>query len=193
MTNEIKNMSQAQRILNAAFKCVASEGYANVSMRNIADEAGVVLSQLNYYYKNKEGLFIAIIKDLSKDYLKEIENKLKEGESAKERIYILIEYFQNMLRDTPELFKTFFDLTSMSLWSPTLQKLQNELFNDMANSIEKYIIREFSDKEKFRCSSSKALSRMMLGTLFGTSIQVILAEEKEEMINSLLTLKVLFE
>ncbi|MDK2800457.1 MAG: hypothetical protein PWQ70_2076 [Clostridiales bacterium] len=191
MPNELENMNQAQKILNASFKCISARGYANVSLRDIADEAGVVLSQLNYYYKNKEGLFIEIVKTLARQYLNEIEDNLKKGKSEKERITYLIKYFQEMLRKNPELFKLLFDLTSMALWSASLKELLNDLFNSLAGLIEKYIINDFSDKEKFK--SPIILSRMMLGTLFGTSIQVILANEKEDMIDSLSTLKVLFE
>lgn len=191
MPNELENMNQAQKILNAAFKCISARGYANVSLRDIADEAGVVLSQLNYYYKNKEGLFIEIVKTLARQYLNEIEDNLKKGKSEKERITYLIKYFQEMLRKNPELFKLLFDLTSMALWSASLKELLNDLFNSLAGLIEKYIVNDFSDKEKFK--SPITLSRMMLGTLFGTSIQVILANEKEDMIDSLSTLKVLFE
>jgi len=54
---ETNEQTQSGKILLAAYSCISTSGYANVSMRNIADEAGVVLSQLNYYYKNKEGLF----------------------------------------------------------------------------------------------------------------------------------------
>jgi len=191
MPNESENINQAQKILNAAFKCISVRGYANVSLRDIADEAGVVLSQLNYYYKNKEGLFTKIVKTLSQQYLNEIENNLKKGKSEKERITCLIEYFQKVLRKTPEFFKLLFDLTSMALWSTSLKELQNDLFNSLANLIEKYIINDFPNKEKYK--SSKTLSRMILGTLFGTSMQVILSNENEEMIDSLSTLEILFE
>jgi AcrR family transcriptional regulator len=193
MPNELENMNQAQKILNAAFKCISAKGYANVSLRDVADEAGVVLSQLNYYYKNKEGLFTEIVKTLAQQYLNEIEDNLKKGKSEKERIACLIEYFQGMLRKNPELFKLLFDLTSMALWSTSLKELLNDLFNSLAGLIEKYIISDFFNKEKFKYQSSITLSRMMLGTLFGTSIQVMLANGKEDMIDSLSTLKILFE
>ncbi|MEA4848329.1 MAG: TetR/AcrR family transcriptional regulator [Clostridiaceae bacterium] len=193
MPNESENMNQAQKILNAAFKCIAERGYANVSLRDIADEAGVVLSQLNYYYKNKEGLFVEIVKTLARQYLNEIEDNLKKGRSEKERIACLIKYFQEMLRKNPELFKLLFDLTSMALWSDILKELLNDLFNSVVGLIEKYVFIDFSDKERFKYKSPVILSRMMLGTLFGTSIQVMLADRNEDMIDSLSTLKILFE
>jgi len=108
MNEKPNEASQSQRILYAAFKCISTKGYANVSLRDIADEAGVVLSQLNYYYKNKEGLFTEVVKMLAQQYLREIEDILKNGESKNEKIACLIKYFQEMLRNNPELFKLLF-------------------------------------------------------------------------------------
>ncbi|WP_152643778.1 TetR family transcriptional regulator [Paenibacillus terrae] len=36
----------------AAFKCISTEGYTNVSMCDVTEEAGVLLNQLNYYFKD---------------------------------------------------------------------------------------------------------------------------------------------
>ncbi|WP_291632850.1 TetR/AcrR family transcriptional regulator [Clostridium sp.] len=193
MNNEFENVSQPERILNAAFICISSKGYANVSLRDIAGEAGVVLSQLNYYYKNKEGLFTEVIKMLAGQYLSEIEENLKNGQSENEKISCLIKYFQGMLRNNPNLFKILFDLTSMALWSVPLKELVNNLFNSLSSLIEKYIVNNHSNKEKFKSYSSKALSKMVLGTLFGTSIQIILAHGEEDMFDSLSASQVIFE
>lgn len=87
MNEKTNEASQAQRILNAAFKCILSKGYANVSLRDIAEEAGVALSQLNYYYNNKEGLLVEVVRMLAKKYLHEIEDNLKKGELPDEKVY----------------------------------------------------------------------------------------------------------
>ncbi|SMC21970.1 transcriptional regulator, TetR family [Clostridium acidisoli DSM 12555] len=193
VNNQSINMSQSEKILNSAFKCIATKGYANVSLRDIADEAGVVLSQLNYYYKNKEGLFTEVVKMLSLKYLNEIEDTLKNGKSKSEKISSLIKYFQQMLNKNPELFKIFYDMTSMALWSTYLKDLLNDLFNKLTFLIEKYVINTDHYKEKFKEYSSSALSRMILGTLFGTSVQVILADsEKKDIAESLGVLRAVF-
>lgn len=49
MQNSTDHTNPAQKILLAAYDCLSTRGYANVTMRNIADEAGVALSQLTYY------------------------------------------------------------------------------------------------------------------------------------------------
>ncbi|NLI92525.1 MAG: TetR/AcrR family transcriptional regulator [Peptococcaceae bacterium] len=193
MAEEINDNPQSQKILNAAFACISKKGYANVSLRDIADEAGVVLSQLNYYYKNKEGLFNEVVKRLAQQYLIEIEAKLKNGESKKEKIACLMKYFQEMLKNKPELFKLLFDLSSMALWSASLRELLNNLFNDVAKLIETNIFHQsITDKENFQ-EHSAALSRIMLGAIIGTSIQVMLAWGQVDMMDSLSTIPVLFE
>ena len=42
------NSSVSQKILDAAYRCIAQKGYARASLRDIAEDAGVALSQLNY-------------------------------------------------------------------------------------------------------------------------------------------------
>jgi AcrR family transcriptional regulator len=193
MSNETENMNQSQRIINATFKCISLKGYANVSLRDIADDAGVVLSQLNYYYKNKEGLFTEVIKMLAQQYLKEVEGRLKKSESANEGISSLINYFEEMLSKTPELFKLLFDLTNMALWSIPLKELLHNLFNDITDLIEKHIINKFPDKGRFKNYSSEILSRMVLGSLFGISVQVMLANGEYDTTGSLSAIQVLFK
>ncbi|BAH08121.1 TetR/AcrR family transcriptional regulator [Clostridium kluyveri] len=192
MTNEVENVSQSQRILNAAFNCIALKGYANVSLRDIADEAGVVLSQLNYYYKNKEGLFTEIIKVLSKKYLTEIEQELIKGNTAVEKLTNIINYFRKILAEQPELFKVLYDITGMALWSSTFITLVKNLYINLSDMIEKYIVRDYFGENNKKRYSLEALSKMILGTLIGTAIQSVLNPE-ESMDESLNAIKIIFE
>lgn len=175
----MRNENQAKKILISAFQCISSKGYANVSLRDIAEHAGVVLSQLNYYYKNKEGLFTEVIKALSNKYLTEIEEVLKKGNSSKERLSQVISYFDNILREHPELFKVLYEITGMALWSSVFRDLIQTLYKNLSNLIEKYIIATYIDEKKLVNCSSEALSRMILGTLVGTATQIILNPGKD--------------
>ncbi|NLO97931.1 MAG: TetR/AcrR family transcriptional regulator [Peptococcaceae bacterium] len=192
MKTKANEVSQSQRILKAAIKCIAKKGYANASLRDIADEAGVVLSQLNYYYNNKQGLFVEVVKRLSQQYLSEIENILQQGETKREKTAALTEYFQKILKDNPELFKLLFDLSSMALWSDPLRELIDNFFQEVAMLIEKYILQSKWQEDKRLKKYSRAVSRIMLGAMIGTSIQVVLAVDKEELMDSLNAIQVIF-
>jgi AcrR family transcriptional regulator len=193
MNNEIKKMNQSQKILLAAFECISSKGYANVSLRDIADEAGVVLSQLNYYYKNKEGLFTEVIKMMMQKYLQEAENNLRNGTTAKEKISSLIMYFQGMLEENPKLFRLLYDFTGMALWSVSFSKLLHNLFEDLANLIEKHVLNNIPVKSNLRGYTSKSIARMLFGAMFGTAIQVILDPQDKKLPEALKAIELVFE
>jgi AcrR family transcriptional regulator len=193
MDSETEKLTQSQKILTAAFNCISTKGYANVSLRDIADEAGVVLSQLNYYYKNKEGLFTEVIKTAIQMYLQEIENNLQKGTTIKEKMSFLTKYFRKMLIETPELFRLLYDFIGMSMWSDSFSKLLRQLFQDLSDLIEKNILMNISINGKFMGYSPKIIARMIIGALFGITIQSILDPEKETLSDALNLIPVVFE
>ncbi|SNX53918.1 TetR/AcrR family transcriptional regulator [Thermoanaerobacterium sp. RBIITD] len=166
----MEEKTQAQKILDAAYNCISSKGYANVSLREIADEAGVVLSQLNYYFGNKEGLFAEVIKIMINKYMKEIVKALRKGESAKEKLLSIINFFREMLKNNPELFRMLYDLTGLSIWSTSFNDLLKELFNGISELIEENILSKTTLNGSLKGYSSKSIARMILGAMFGTAI-----------------------
>ena len=55
-----KQESTKDNIRTSTFRLLAKRGYANISMRDIAAEAGVALSQIAYYYHSKDTLISAV-------------------------------------------------------------------------------------------------------------------------------------
>jgi len=191
MNNELKKANQSERILQTAFECISSKGYANVSMRDIADEAGVALSQLTYHYKNKDGLLTEVIKMMIQKYLIEVEEHLRKGVTPKEKLSDLITYFQEVLEENPKLFKMFYDFTSMSLWSAQFSNLLRNLFDNLVNLIEKYVLDDIPLKSNLRTYTPKSIARMLLGALFGTAIQVILDPQEKKLPEALNAIELL--
>jgi AcrR family transcriptional regulator len=185
MEKRIEKTSQSQKILQTAFQCLSTRGYANVSMRDIADEAGVALSQLNYYYKNKEGLFTEVVKMMMHQYLHEVEEKLKSTKNAKEKIASLVKYFNELIRKNPELLRLFIDFTAQSLWLPSFRRQLKNLFADLSEMIEKSILAGTVINKNLREYSSRSVAKLVLGALYGTSIQIMLDSDEDKAFDSL--------
>jgi AcrR family transcriptional regulator len=72
-----KTLDARERLLETAIGMFAQKGYAGTSVREIAEQAGVSKPVLYYYFKSKEGLFLAILEmaeDLQKQLLAEVLN-----------------------------------------------------------------------------------------------------------------------
>jgi AcrR family transcriptional regulator len=59
VANAVATDTRAQ-ILEAAGRRLLADGYAGLSTRKVADEAGVPLSQLHYHFGSKQGLILAL-------------------------------------------------------------------------------------------------------------------------------------
>jgi len=51
----------AEKIIEAARERVLADGYAALSTRRVADQAGVPLSQIHYHFGGKQGLVLALL------------------------------------------------------------------------------------------------------------------------------------
>lgn len=186
-------VKQSEIILDAAYNCISSKGYANVSMREIANEAGVALSQLHYYFGSKKELFREIIKKMMEKYLLEVESHLKKGETSKEKFSSLVMFFQEMLTHNQELFCLLYDLTGLALWSDSFRDLLSTLFKELSNMIEEFILNNSPLLENLKMYSSEKLARAILGAMFGVGIQVLLDPNDEGIIDSLNAIQIIFD
>ncbi len=60
-TTTQSSVATRERILDRAERLFAEHGFAGTSVRRLAEEAGVVLSSMNYHFGSKQALFQAVI------------------------------------------------------------------------------------------------------------------------------------
>ncbi|MDR0506734.1 MAG: TetR/AcrR family transcriptional regulator [Dysgonamonadaceae bacterium] len=69
---EAIDASTEEKIKNAARTVFQKKGYAATRTRDIAEEAGINLALLNYYFRSKEKLFEIIMFETIQDFIKDI-------------------------------------------------------------------------------------------------------------------------
>ena len=171
-------VNPSRKILSTAIACLSEKGYANVSMRDIASESGVALSQLTYYFKNKEGLFTEVIHEMMAQYLQEMEDTMKSAVGAKAKTASLISYFKDLVKEKPKLLRLFIDFTAQSLWVPSFREQVDHLFCRLTEMIEENILKDTEMSANLDGYSSASIARYILGALYGTSIQIMLGSDK---------------
>lgn len=75
-----------QRLLDAALQLFSSKGYAATSVRELVEAAGVTKPVLYYYFKNKEGLYLALMEDALGDFFQVAEQARTAPGCVTERI-----------------------------------------------------------------------------------------------------------
>lgn len=76
--------SRRQALMNAAIKLFAQNGFDGVSVREIADEAKVNVSLVNYYFSGKEGLYKACLQEFGQSNVDAARRVLKPAKACEE-------------------------------------------------------------------------------------------------------------
>lgn len=107
--NEMKNntdkeLSTEEKIIAAARKLFTQKGFSATKTRDIAEEAGINLALLNYYFRSKQNLFQIIIEEKFNQLFGVINPILSNNEiSLEEKIETLVTNYTNMLLGNDDL------------------------------------------------------------------------------------------
>lgn len=180
MTTITKGEATAERILDAAFKSIAANGCGAVTLRGIAVEAGVVLSQLNYYYGNKDSLFAAVMTRMQEGYTEELDERLQGCHSLEDQIVALVDYNEYVLMESPDTYRNFLEFFNFSMNSPEFQKRVAVFISDISAMIERRIARYEPERKVLDALSAAAVTRFILSASFGIALQHLLDTENQD-------------
>lgn len=107
--NEQIRAESKHRIMEAAFKLIAKNGYESTSIAGIAKEAGVSKGLLYNYFESKEELVKALVMGAMDEGDKLVGEMM--GKSPIETLRMLIMWFFNEMRERPEHWRLITELT----------------------------------------------------------------------------------
>lgn len=104
MTKKSKDISTEEKIKEAARVVFTRKGFAATRTRDIAEEAGLNLALLNYYFRSKEKLFHIIMEEKFEQFFGMIVRILNEQESSLEdKVQAVANDYIDMLMANPDL------------------------------------------------------------------------------------------
>jgi len=96
--------STEERIKGAAKKIFLKKGYAATRTRDIAEEAGLNLALLNYYFRSKEKLFDIIMLENLQHFIEGIREILNDKETTiEQKIGTIVSNYIDLLIQQPDL------------------------------------------------------------------------------------------
>lgn len=167
-------MSNAkEKLIEATFQCIAEKGVAAVTLRDIAKQAEVALSQIDYYFKGKEGLLLeaaSVFMEKEQIILKE---HLKDIHEPEKRILASIDFLRDKQLSHPAVQKTYFELITMSNCNPVLAEKTKRLQ-------EKWIDSILQEDMDFGISS-RHIARFIVAFLDGLALQTLQGAPQKEL------------
>ena len=169
------------QIMESAEKLFAEKGFAGTSVRDIADEAGVNLAMISYYFGSKEKLLEAIFRYRG-EYIKlQLENMIQNKTmNSLEKMTILMDNYINRIMQQ-QCFHKIMAREQMMDVGGTTSKLIKQLKKTNQELVTK-IIAEGQKKGEFKKNIDVPL---MMATLIGTTSHLVTTQHYYRELNDL--------
>ncbi len=154
----------SEQILETAKSLFINKGYHGLSMREISEEIGVSKAALYYHFKDKEQLFLAILKAYLDDMEALLNRVVSESPSSREQIRLFVEY---VLSQTAEQRATT-RLASQEVnhLSPASRKAFEKIYQEKFVGKIKSILQAGMDAGEFRVIPVDIAVWTLLGMMY---------------------------
>jgi AcrR family transcriptional regulator len=123
-----EDVSTEEKIKNAARKLFTEKGFAAVKTRDIAEEAGLNLALLNYYFRSKENLFDIIMIENFHKFIEQMIPLMSNEKMPLEEVLVQVtSSYIDMLKSNPDL--PFFIMNQMRIDAPKLNEVRAKMVN----------------------------------------------------------------
>nr|WP_198399071.1 TetR/AcrR family transcriptional regulator [Caballeronia hypogeia] len=100
------------RVLECATEIVTSEGYGALTMRKLATSAGMSLSNVQHYFKTREDVLEAVIKETMARYVTDASRFLDDSKAPRDQLESVVRFLVNDIKKprVQSLFGAFWAL-----------------------------------------------------------------------------------
>lgn len=95
---------------------------------------------------------------------------------------LLSDYFRNILTEHPDVMKIFLDFSIQAMWNRSFRFQVTYLFNKLAELIRDDVLSKEPSADSLVLGkySADAVSKVILGSLYGTAFQVLLTGKSKQ-------------
>lgn len=102
--NDAEKASTEEKIKAAAEKVFTRKGFAATRTRDIAEEAGINLALLNYYFRSKEKLFeLVMLERLQKMFGGLLIAMNDDSTTLEKKVLVIVDHYISLLVENPDL------------------------------------------------------------------------------------------
>lgn len=168
----------AKKIMDAAFEIVAQNKISGTRMHLIAEEAGLVQSNLHYYYPTKNDLMIALLDSIQERFTeKRMSSVDLEKKSFEENISGLFYEKKDDILNNKKIDYVQFDFWVQGTADPEIKEKFKAAFDIWTKNIVEVLKQEphFEDEDS---TENRMLPYLIISIMMGASMQYLMDEGK---------------
>ena len=145
------NNTRSKEIISATIRCIARNGYSQLTMKRLATEAGVSQGILHYYFKDKQAILAAAATHVMDDLDRRAESEVADKRNATSRLRATIKACLAVATADREFWTVFMALWGETLHDPVLASINRATYQRARMAVSGIIEQ---DRKSTRLNSS---------------------------------------
>jgi AcrR family transcriptional regulator len=159
------------RIVEAARKLLAEEGYDRVTMKRVAKEAGVAQGLIHYYFSGKDEILLEVLREASREYTRETERLARSLPEDDDLAEAALAVTRERVSSMPEWYRLRYELFAMGLREPEFLPGVAALLNSGREGISAPLGRISGSEDPRSVPRRQALAAVLLSCFDGLALQ----------------------
>ncbi|GGW52247.1 MULTISPECIES: TetR/AcrR family transcriptional regulator [Streptomyces] len=159
------------QLIRAAIDYMAREGVAAGSTRAIAAELGVAQATVHYTFGTKEGLYRAVMEQLTQDLITQVEEAAPTDAGFEETLSTLAAALWRTVREQPASHQLLTELTMFALRTPALSETLESHFRGATDVTARLITEAAERNGQPLAQPAETIARFFLAGFDGLTTQ----------------------
>jgi AcrR family transcriptional regulator len=166
-----KREEKKHQIALSAIAALKELGYANTSLRDIAEKSDMSLGMLHYYFEDRTDLIIYCVTIYKEQFVREISDALDRAEGRDQVIETFAEALVAAILDDATTHRLWYDIRTQAMFDSTFRPVVNEIERKLVG-----IVRVAFEKAGSDMPDSVEISYALLDGVFRFMMQSQISE-----------------
>lgn len=169
----MKGELRKDQILQSAQKIFSQKGYYETQVSDIVDDVHIGKGTIYQYFKNKEDIFLTLLKKYLEEWKKAIDIDLKNFKDPNPDINYLDAYLRQRMSKTLNFFLNDPDRSNIILrLSPGLNRSVEPIINTFENAVMRFIIHDLRIGRRLGFINSEVDIELLGNTIYGGIMRI---------------------
>ncbi|MBI5115362.1 TetR/AcrR family transcriptional regulator [Candidatus Poribacteria bacterium] len=162
----IANERRAQ-ILDAFHICAVRKGLERASLREVAEEAGLPVSNLHHFFENRDEMVSELVKRIVGGIIDNLRTEVRDLEDAQTRLKRIFEFLFSPKAQKLEDGSLYYDFWSLAHRSHTVRQTLQNLIRDQRETFFEMLLGT-SDISKLSKTEKREIANIIIALVEGT-------------------------
>jgi AcrR family transcriptional regulator len=158
-------------IVQAAIRCLARDGYAGVTMKRLAAEAGVSPGILHYYFPDKRAILVRAAANVMAELDRRVGTETRGARDARGRLRAVLRACLRISTESRDFWAVLIELWGETLHDPELARLNRHAYARARRFLAVDVTRG-TEAGAFRRVAPGEAAAVMLAIVDGLSLQL---------------------